>query len=56
MFTLVLPDFHYKIQTQHHVNLNMKLKSSLRRVLIFAGLLGGLFTARAADPAYWSWA
>ena len=34
----------------------MKSKPSLRRIFIFAGLLGGLFTARAADPAYWSWA
>jgi alpha-galactosidase len=34
----------------------MKLKSSLRHLTILAALLGGLFTARAADPNYWSWA
>jgi hypothetical protein len=37
-------------------NSHMKSKSCLRRIFIFAGLLGGLFTAHAADPAYWFWA
>jgi hypothetical protein len=27
-----------------------------RRIFILAGLLAGLLTARAANPAYWSWA
>jgi hypothetical protein len=37
-------------------NRRMKSKSFFRRLLIFTGLIGGLFTARAAGPAFWSWA
>ena len=34
----------------------MKLTSKLDLRLIVMALLGGLLTANAADPAYWSWA
>jgi hypothetical protein len=34
----------------------MKSKKFLRRLLVFAGLLGGLFTARGSDPDFRSWA
>ncbi len=33
----------------------MKATPSLKSTFVLLGLLGGLFTARAEDPAYWAW-